>query len=688
MLVSNDNEYIYLAGKNSVRINRAKELGPIDTLTFSGLNGNIENMTFSADYNKIYFKSGNDILRFNLAHKQSRLKAFFYFDKNNTYARDKISFYNASAGYPGSSLWDFGDGTTSTDKNPVHTYNDTGYFDVKLTIFKDNEKDSMIVKDAVYIQPYMKSDFEFTKYDSECPVRVQFSIKSQGDIDSVNWDFGDGSRSNEIDPVHFYNFNEIYKVNLRIFSKKLSMDTTKSIEISIPYIPIDNSLYKFEYTFQRDSVSEALQGFELTNGAIVFNELSGKTSGIISSEDNVVVWEKYQSKGNPGILAQSLTTHNLILGQGSTLSLINENGELLKNLGLQNKKANSHDRNITNLDVDRDEIIVGSYCDYNFYDPIKDFYTTQLDKNINIINDTLFTSIEIPHEVSTDVYIFNYYISKHWGLNDYVFRYRHEYYTNEGHPSYAVLVIDSKLIINDKLFSRYDNLDFNDVVRLNPEKLIIAFNDHGLSAFNNSSSFVWGKNLGTGAIYKKMLRLSDTAFAAVGSINGQPGYVIYNESGDILDSASIPCRYGCFNHVSVTPDTNLLLSGYILTDRAGDRNAYFVKTASGKIKSYLLSLFKGGDDSSVIDTTKPVKQIRFSPNPTTGEIIIQESALVHGQLRIDLMDVYGGLVSNLFDGNFDGGQLRYDISGIADGMYFLRINNNGNMKMSKVAKVR
>jgi len=34
-------------------------------------------------------------------------------------------------------FWDFGDGTTSTVKNPSHTYLSTGYFEVTLTVSND-----------------------------------------------------------------------------------------------------------------------------------------------------------------------------------------------------------------------------------------------------------------------------------------------------------------------------------------------------------------------------------------------------------------------------------------------------------------------------------------------------------------------------------------------------------------------
>lgn len=45
--------------------------------------------------------------------------------------------YNAS-----NSFWDFGDGITSADTNPSHTYTTTGNFQVKLTAIRCSEKDS------------------------------------------------------------------------------------------------------------------------------------------------------------------------------------------------------------------------------------------------------------------------------------------------------------------------------------------------------------------------------------------------------------------------------------------------------------------------------------------------------------------------------------------------------------------
>ena len=47
-----------------------------------------------------------------------------------------LTFTDASTGSPTSWLWDFGDGTTSTDQNPVKTFTTSGIYTVRLTIFE------------------------------------------------------------------------------------------------------------------------------------------------------------------------------------------------------------------------------------------------------------------------------------------------------------------------------------------------------------------------------------------------------------------------------------------------------------------------------------------------------------------------------------------------------------------------
>jgi len=45
-----------------------------------------------------------------------------------------IQFIDLSAGAPISWLWDFGDGTTSTERNAIHRYTTEGTYEVTLTV--------------------------------------------------------------------------------------------------------------------------------------------------------------------------------------------------------------------------------------------------------------------------------------------------------------------------------------------------------------------------------------------------------------------------------------------------------------------------------------------------------------------------------------------------------------------------
>jgi PKD repeat protein len=46
----------------------------------------------------------------------------------------EVSFTDQSTGTIASWLWDFGDGSTSSEQNPTHTYVETGFFNVNLTV--------------------------------------------------------------------------------------------------------------------------------------------------------------------------------------------------------------------------------------------------------------------------------------------------------------------------------------------------------------------------------------------------------------------------------------------------------------------------------------------------------------------------------------------------------------------------
>ncbi|HEB62331.1 MAG TPA: PKD domain-containing protein, partial [Bacteroidetes bacterium] len=68
----------------------------------------------------------------------------FKYAPENPIAGDLITFTNSSNG--GTTFaWDFGDGNTSTDKNPTHTYTKSGKYTVVLKV--DNKDDQTYSKE-------------------------------------------------------------------------------------------------------------------------------------------------------------------------------------------------------------------------------------------------------------------------------------------------------------------------------------------------------------------------------------------------------------------------------------------------------------------------------------------------------------------------------------------------------------
>jgi len=82
-------------------------------------------------------KGNNKITRFNYITVLAPIKspfAAFSASPISGYAPLKVAFTDKSTGAPTSWNWNFGDGTSSTVKNTVHTYNKEGKYTVTLTV--------------------------------------------------------------------------------------------------------------------------------------------------------------------------------------------------------------------------------------------------------------------------------------------------------------------------------------------------------------------------------------------------------------------------------------------------------------------------------------------------------------------------------------------------------------------------
>jgi gliding motility-associated-like protein len=125
--------------------------------------------------------------------------------------------------------WDFGDGGSSPDRNPVHTYADTGRFTVSLTIF--NNGCGTAVTKTNYIQSTgAVARFGDTLYCTDR--RTVYFSDSSINATSLLWNFGDGSPTTTVaNPVHTFPGLGNYSVTLTASNGGCSFTETKIVKI-------------------------------------------------------------------------------------------------------------------------------------------------------------------------------------------------------------------------------------------------------------------------------------------------------------------------------------------------------------------------------------------------------------------------------------------------------------------------
>lgn len=144
-----------------------------------------------------------------------------------------IAFTDASTGTPELWQWNFGDGATSNEKGPVHTYLSAGNYTVNLTVSNSDSSDSKLATIIVSenVTPvFIVANFSTTLTDENDPLTIQFTDLSQN-ATLWNWDFGDGATSTLQNPAHTYESPGNYVVSLTSSSENVTASRSATITV-------------------------------------------------------------------------------------------------------------------------------------------------------------------------------------------------------------------------------------------------------------------------------------------------------------------------------------------------------------------------------------------------------------------------------------------------------------------------
>lgn len=246
-----------------------------------------------------------------------------------TYTKDinasKVTFTNQSSVNFTNYLWRFGDGNTSTAKNPTHTYSNSGGYTVSLECFDSIKK----CKDTMteFIALYECKSLYTLALDTTQKFKLYLINKSSSyKSNKYYWDFGDGNFSNQKNPTHKYSKFGKFRICLTV------KDSSKTQNCSTTYCD----------TMGLDSNGRLLKagGWEL----VVIDETVFGVKKIVTSDFKI-----YPNPANSKVtIDMSNTSH-----QYDKLEVINANGQVCI--------VQTLDAGIETMEVDLDYIKPGLY---------------------------------------------------------------------------------------------------------------------------------------------------------------------------------------------------------------------------------------------------------------------------------------------------------------------------------------
>jgi PKD repeat protein len=214
-----------------------------------------------------------------------------------------VHFTDLSSNSPTVWAWNLGDGTSVAgpdQKNPVHTYQSPGIYNVILQATNNGGSAQIVKKSYIIVVSTPVANFTAEPVEGTVPLLVHFTDTSDGHPTKWLWKFGNGGYSSERNPYLLYRAPGTYTVTLTVFNNAGSDTETKENLITVVSLPVAG------FTANRTSGASPLTvqfTDTSTGGPTSWNWTFGNDGG--SHEQNPV--HVFQ---NPGTYSVSLKVSN------------------------------------------------------------------------------------------------------------------------------------------------------------------------------------------------------------------------------------------------------------------------------------------------------------------------------------------------------------------------------------------
>ncbi len=164
-----------------------------------------------------------------------------------------VVFRDESTGHVETNRWDFGDGGSSGGREAVWTYSVPGTYSVSMTATGQGGSDTMTKPALIQVAGIPPTvDFAADLLGGLAPLHVSFQALSSGEISAFEWDFGDGTTSNEQNPFHSYSEPGSYSITLSVSGPYGSDSEFKLdyIQVTRPELVIESGELSVDHNWQ------------------------------------------------------------------------------------------------------------------------------------------------------------------------------------------------------------------------------------------------------------------------------------------------------------------------------------------------------------------------------------------------------------------------------------------------------
>jgi PKD repeat protein len=159
---------------------------------------------------------------------------------NNPCAGSAAQFVNQTTG-GNSYVWDFGDGSISTQANPTHVYSAVGTYTVKLIVANSRPcVDSIIKQIGVFTKPNAAFSVASPKV---CEQEPTVFLNNSTEASTFIWSFGNGEISTQAAPDYTYPAPGVFNVSLVAINGGCRDSTTNVAAVEIYPKPIADFIY-------------------------------------------------------------------------------------------------------------------------------------------------------------------------------------------------------------------------------------------------------------------------------------------------------------------------------------------------------------------------------------------------------------------------------------------------------------